>query len=114
MRSQSGVSLVEVLVATVLLAVGINGTLAAVAAAQRLQRDARARDALASLALDRLDWFAHRACGLSDSLGQDSARAIRATWQLRDSASTRRLQWQGRSTGDTRHPLRVDAEWSCP
>jgi len=63
-----GTSLVEVLVATVLLAVGVAGTLAALAASARLRTAARAEERVAATALEAFSAFVARGCSVSDSL----------------------------------------------
>lgn len=81
MHPQRGVSLVEVLVATVLLAVGITGTLASLAAAARLREDARGREAVAAAMRERLAWFEAVGCVPETSSG-DATRAdgVRLAW----------------------------------
>ena len=63
-----GSSLIEVLVATVLLAVGVAGTLAALAASARLRTAARAEERVAATALEVFSAFIARGCAVSDSL----------------------------------------------
>lgn len=62
--SRRGVTLIEVLVATVLLAIGIGGSLGALATALRFRTDAAARERLAATAHDRLSWFEAVGCTL--------------------------------------------------
>lgn len=64
-----GVSLVEVLVAATLLAVGVAGTLHALLASARLRLDADRREALVGMLLDRLAWFEAAACAGGDTAG---------------------------------------------
>ena len=64
-----GVSLVEVLVAATLLAVGIAGTLHALLSSARLRLDADRREALVGVLLDRLAWFEAAACAGGDTSG---------------------------------------------
>jgi len=66
-RNQTGVSLVEVLVAAVLLSVGIAGCLSALTGAARLRSAAAIRESLADLAESRLSWFEGRGCALVDT-----------------------------------------------
>lgn len=92
MQWRRGVSLVEVMVALVLLGLGVSGTLASVAAAGRLRDAARSREAMAALAADRLDWFVARACAGLDSMGADTAGRAVSVWRVVDSASVRGLR----------------------
>jgi prepilin-type N-terminal cleavage/methylation domain-containing protein len=69
MTSRRGVTLIEVLVATVLLAIGIAGTLNALVASARVRRSADAREAVVGLLLDRLAWFEANACRTLDTAG---------------------------------------------
>jgi Tfp pilus assembly protein PilV len=63
-----GTSLVEVLVATVLLAVGVAGTLAALASAARLRTAARAQERVAAAGAEAFSAFVAEGCGVADSL----------------------------------------------
>lgn len=73
MRPRRGVSLVETLVAAVLLMLGIGGSLHALAASTRLRSAADAREALSGLLLDRLAWFETGACASGDTSGVSAA-----------------------------------------
>lgn len=88
MRNSRGVSLVEVLVSTVLLAVGIGGCLSALVGAARLRSGADSREALADAAESRLSWFEARGCLSPDTvLRSSSGSALTEEWHvLRDSA----------------------------
>jgi type II secretory pathway pseudopilin PulG len=67
-----GTSLVEVLVATVLLAVGIAGTLGSLAAAARLRTAARAQERVGAVAVEAFSNFVADGCAISDSLVTDT------------------------------------------
>ena len=90
MRIRRGVTLIEVLVAAMLLGVGIAGTMQAVAVSTRLRADADRREALVGLMLDRLAWFEARACAGGDTLG---------VLRLPDGPETR---WQVQAVGSAR------------
>ncbi len=96
MRNRRAVSLVEVLVAAVLLAIGIGGTLQALLASARLRLDADSREALVGLLLDRLAWFEARACSVSDTSGvvrlPDGPAAV---WRVQRVGSRRVLELEG-------------------
>lgn len=115
MQSRRGVSLVEVLVASVLLGVGIAGTLNAFVASARLRVDADTRAALVGLMLDRLAWFEQRACASADTSGRAGLRnGPEAHWRLRAVGATRILEIDaaaGRSRVERR--VRVMTSLSC-
>jgi hypothetical protein len=114
MSRRTGVSLVEVLVATVLLAIGVAGCVAALQAASRLRLDAVMRENAAATVERRLTWFESRACAGADTvivvLAPDTER-----WVLtRDSTG---VTMAGRAEGAlgsrfVRVPLRVRR--GCP
>lgn len=89
--ARRGTSLVEVLVASVLLAVGVSGCLSTLAAAARFRERARAREELAAAAHDRLSWFVARGCTVTDSSRESAATSLmRSEWSVdRDSISAR-------------------------
>lgn len=115
MQNRQGVSLVEVLVAAVLLAIGIGGSLQALTLSSRLRVEADAREALAGLMLDRLAWFEARACTASDTAGVTRlARGDEAYWRLYRSDSTRVLELEGRrGSGADVQRKRVVASLKC-
>jgi Tfp pilus assembly protein PilV len=114
MHPRSGVSLIEVLVATVLLAVGIGGTLSALAASSRLREWARDRERLAAEALDRLAWFEARACAQRDTAEQaTSAERVTANWAVRDSAGRRLLRFGAVTAGRPPQRLSLRSSWRC-
>lgn len=95
MSARPALSLVEVLVATVLLAVGICGTLASLAAAERLRADAQRRERLAAEVSARLAWFDAVGCTAAAASGTStSADGVGVTWTLEplDADSVRRLE----------------------
>jgi prepilin-type N-terminal cleavage/methylation domain-containing protein len=114
MARRSGVSLVEVLVATVLLAIGVAGCVAALQAASRLRLDAATREGAVATVERRLTWFESRGC-----LGRDTVIVVLAPdterWILsRDSTG---VTMDGRAEGAVgarfvRVPLRVRR--GCP
>lgn len=94
MRARPALSLVEVLVATVLLAVGICGTVASLAAAERLRADANRRERLAAEVSARLAWFDAVGCTADAASGEStSADGVRVSWLLAaiDADSVRRV-----------------------
>jgi Tfp pilus assembly protein PilV len=111
-----GTSFIEVLVASVLLAVGIVGCLSTLAAAARLRHGASVREELAARAHDRLGWFVVRGCTVSDTAfaSPDSAK-VRDDWeQHRDSLRSHlSLQLSAPSSAMV-HRVALSAELPCP
>lgn len=96
MRARPAVSLVEVLVAAVLLAIGIASTMQALLASARLRLDADRREAMVGLMLDRLAWFETESCAHGDTSGVVRlADGPEARWNLRVVGATRELTLQG-------------------
>jgi prepilin-type N-terminal cleavage/methylation domain-containing protein len=96
MTKRRGVTLIEVLVASVLLAIGISGTLNALVASARLRMRADAREAVVGLMLDRLVWFEANACSTPDTSGVTRLPdGPQAQWRMRAVGSTRILELQG-------------------
>lgn len=96
MISRRGVTLIEVLVAALLLAIGIGGTLNAMVASARLRLSADAREAMVGLMLDRLAWFEASACASPDTAGVTRLPdGPEARWQLRAVGSARILDLEG-------------------
>lgn len=115
MQPRRGVSLIEVLVAAVLLAVGIGGTLSSLAATARLREWARHREYLAAAALDRLAWFEARACAQLDTAERvSSAEQLELDWSVRDSAGRRLLRFGAASAGRSPQRLSLQSSWRCP
>lgn len=114
MSRRPGVTLVEVLVATVLLGVGVSGTLASLAAAARLRGEARLRETMAAAVSDRLDWFAALGCASADTAGADlRAGRVVVAWSQVDSAPSRQLRVTARDSVARVAPLRLRAERRC-
>jgi Tfp pilus assembly protein PilV len=87
---RSGTTLVEVLVASVLLAVGISGCLSTLAVAARFRERAAAREELAAAAQHRIGWFLSRGCAHADTSGSASDARLDQTWTFRrDSVGAR-------------------------
>lgn len=83
--SRPGLSLTEVLVATVLLAVGIGCTLGALATSLRMRNGASAREMLAAVAHDRLTWFERAGCAVQDTIIEEAAprdAGIAESWRV--------------------------------
>jgi len=116
MRSRPAVSLVEVLVATVLLAIGISGTLSSLSAAARLRHGASGREALAAAAHDRLAWFESAGCLATDSSATDEQPgAVRVQWELRSTTEGRTLELEGSAPWAARsHHLNLSTALPCP
>ncbi|MBX3132137.1 MAG: prepilin-type N-terminal cleavage/methylation domain-containing protein [Gemmatimonadaceae bacterium] len=115
MRTRPGVSLVEVLVAATLLAVGIGGTLQSLLLSAQLRHSADLREAAAGYALDRLAWFEARACVQADTAAvEPKAPGIELRWQLRATDVERRLLLEVHTDlKPPRAPIRLHAEARC-
>lgn len=114
MSLRGGVSLIEVLVAMVLLAIGIAGTMSALAAASQLRERARLQEELAAEALDRLAWFESRACAQLDTAEQvTTARGVRLDWRVRDSLGRRQLDFDASAVGRASPRLSLRTSWRC-
>ncbi len=83
MRLRQGVTLIEVLVAAVLLAVGIGGAMSAFVAATRLRLRADALESAAERAEERLRWFGRGSCPLRDTVLLVDSLAARERWTVR-------------------------------
>ncbi len=68
MDARPGVSLAEVMVATVLLAVGVTGCVAALLGAARLRLESSAREDVVDAVDRRLSWFESDGCGDADTV----------------------------------------------
>lgn len=117
MMNRRGVTLVEVLVAALLLAIGVAGSLSALLASAQLRARASAREAVAQALDARLGWFAARACGFAGDTVVRSAPAARVeeSWRVHRDSTVARLE--GRAIGGSgphafRRALRVVR--SCP
>jgi prepilin-type N-terminal cleavage/methylation domain-containing protein len=115
MTLRRGVTLIEVLVASVLLAVGIAGTLNAMVASARLRMNADTREAVVGLMLDRLAWFEANACSGTDTAGVTRlAVGAEARWALRSIGSTRVLELSGvRRAGAASPRTRIVTSLPC-
>lgn len=81
MRTRRGVSLVEVLVAVLLLTVGVGGCVQALLAAGRLRTRAAARERLAHVVEARLQWFRSRPCAAGDaSIDHTTPDGVHERW----------------------------------
>ena len=92
MSNRKGISLVEVMVAALLLAVGVAGSLSALLAAAQLRSRASVREAVALSLETRLSWFAANACAFTGDtvLRSSSGTRLVESWRvLRDSAGAR-------------------------
>jgi Tfp pilus assembly protein PilV len=115
MESRPAVSLVEVLVATVLLAVGVSGTLSSLSAAARLRAGASGREALADAVQDRLGWFEAVACATADSIAADSAAGgVEVRWELRAIPAGRTLRLEASAPWAARpHEMTLATSLPC-
>ena len=116
MRTRSGVSLAEVLVATVLLAVGIGGALSALAAAARLRAQASRSEAVAEAADARVQWFASQGCLAPDTVLRSADGAIvEEVWRIaRDSAGVQLDGAARLGSGARAARLAIAARRGCP
>lgn len=99
MPNHRGVSLVEVLVAALLLTIGVAGSLSALLASARLRTRASVRESVAQTLESRLGWFAARACAFTaDTLVRSASDArVEESWRVvRDSTGAR---LEGRAIG---------------
>lgn len=80
MRLPRAFSLVELLAALVLLAVGLAATVRAAAGVARLERDAALRHTIASALQARLDTLATGGCGAGSGAGETARDGIRERW----------------------------------
>lgn len=114
-RCRVGVSLIEVLVATVILAIGVAGAQAALLAAARYRASADAREALAAVVVERMVWIEHRGCADPDtsavSLG---SRGALVHWTLRPDSAGVRVSLAGAvPIGPREHRLDVEELLPC-
>ena len=116
MRTRSGVSLAEVRVAPVLLAVGIGGALSALAAAARLRAQASRSEAVAEAADARVQWFASQGCLAPDTVLRSLEGApVEEVWRVaRDSAGVQLDGTARRGAGTRTVRLTVAARRGCP
>jgi len=116
MTQRQGISLVEVLVATVLLAIGIAGTLSALTTAMRLRLAAEAQEAAVERADARLGWFARGPCPATDTaVHVDDGRGVRERWRVRaDSAGATLTGLAEAPTFGGRRRFALEARRACP
>lgn len=110
-------TLTEVLVAAVLLAIGVGGSLGSLLVAAQLRTRADAREAVAQAVEDRLSWFAASACTVaSDTLvGASGGASVDERWRVTRVGSVARLE--GRALARTgAHQVRraLVATRRCP
>jgi prepilin-type N-terminal cleavage/methylation domain-containing protein len=115
-QKRRGVSLIEVLVASVLLAIGIAGTMQALLASARLRLEADRREAMVALLLDRLAWFEAEACAGGDTTGATQlADGPEAQWRVEAVGATRVLTLEGaRARGRTVPRAHIVTSRPCP
>lgn len=115
MSVRRGVSLVEVLVSAVLLALGIGGTLHALLASARLRLEADRREAMVGLLLDRLAWFESASCAAGDTAGVMALPdGPLARWRVEGAGTTRTLVLEGaRAEGSSVPRLRLVTGRPC-
>lgn len=100
MRTRRGVSLLEVLVATLLLTVGVGGSVQALLTAGRLRARAAARERLARTVETRLHWFQARSCAAVDTtIDGTTADAVHEQWTVQRSGVLTRLEGRARIGG---------------
>ncbi|MEX2181295.1 MAG: hypothetical protein WD771_04590 [Gemmatimonadaceae bacterium] len=116
MRARAGSSFIEVLVASVLLAVGIVGCLSTLAAAARMRHGASVREELAARAHDRLGWFGARACIGPDTAGSAPAGApVQVDWTRTRNAAGAHLNIELSAPASAAvHRVVVTAALPCP
>jgi len=113
--TRKGTSLVEVLVASVLLAVGVSGCLSSLAVSARFRERARAREELAAAAHDRLGWFVARGCAVTDSSSESEATStLTSEWTVvRDSVSAQFALVASRTAPMVDERLELSASRPC-
>lgn len=115
--TRRGVSLVEVLVAAVLLTVGVAGSLSALLAAAQLRSRASVRENVAQALESRLGWFAATGCALASDtiIRPDSTARVRESWRVSRDSSGARLDGRAMS-GAGPHAVRRSLSVSrrCP
>lgn len=116
MTQRAGISLVEVLVAAVLLAIGIAGTLSALTTAMRLRLGAEAQEAAVERADARLRWFARGPCPARDTaVHVDDSRGERERWRVRADSSGATLSGLAEvPTFGGRRRFALEARRACP
>jgi Tfp pilus assembly protein PilV len=82
LSARLGVSLPEVLVAAALLAIGVGGTLSALATALRFRAQAMERESVAAAAASRLAWLESNGCASPDTTITSGSQPLSEHWQL--------------------------------
>ena len=115
--SRAGVSLTEVLVAAVLLAVGIGGTMGALASALRMRNGATTRERVAAAAQDRLTWFERVGCAVNDSTiteADSTGSGVAESWRVEPTPGGVVLRGAARGTrAGVDFALRVETQRAC-
>lgn len=116
MTQRAGISLVEVLVAAVLLAIGVAGTLSALTTAMRLRLGAEAQEAAVERADARLQWFVRGPCPAHDTAVQvDEGDGERERWRVRaDSGGATLVGIAEVATFGGRRRFALEARRACP
>ncbi len=92
MRPRTGISLVEVLVAALLLAIGISAALGAFTAAARFRERAALREFVARTVADRLERFTLEACTGADTVrAEHVAGVVEQHWLVSRAGAVARL-----------------------
>ena len=116
MTNRRGVTLAEVLVAAVLLAVGVGGALGALMTAAQLRTRASVRESVAAVVEARVAWFGAAACGLvADSVVRAGGRwRIEETWRVTRAGALVRLEGRATARAGAHHVRRaLVAERRC-
>jgi prepilin-type N-terminal cleavage/methylation domain-containing protein len=114
-RSRAGVTLVEVLVAAVLLGIGVAGTLSALATSVRFRSMALTRESIAAAGHRRLTWLEAVGCATNDTTVLSPAGAqVTERWELRRAGNVVALDGMLEAS-HAAHRLRTDvrASWPC-
>lgn len=115
--SRTGVSLTEVLVAAVLLAVGVGATMGALASALRMRNGATTRERVAAAAQGRLTWFERVGCAVNDSTITESdptGSGVAESWRVEPAPGGVILRGGARGTrAGVAFTLRVETRLAC-
>lgn len=115
--SRAGVSLTEVLVAAVLLAVGVGGAMGALSTALRMRNGATTRERVAAAAHDRLTWFERAGCAVNDTtiaVADSSGSGIAEIWEVEPESGAVRLRGEARgSRAGLTFAVRVETRLAC-
>jgi len=112
---RSGVTLTEVLVAAVLLAVGVGGCLGALSTALRLRNGASLREGMAAAAHDRLTWFEAAGCTAGDTVIEIASTAgTSESWRTEHESGAVRLTGTSRGArGGISFTLSIETRRVC-